>query len=284
MDRTADEQGGASALNPSQAISSAAECPAGGLFRFLTLSLSYEPFPVGIVQDVFEPGYYARLLGAWPPLELFDFKPDLGKKYSLSEVNRPRDYYDYVRSHGDWLRLYEELKSEGFIRSILEALRERGVETGLERRRIARRENRGFWRRRWRRLVERLGWGRQDLSARFEFSMLPAEGGCIKPHTDSPQKHVTLVVCMMGPEEWNPEWGGETAILKPKDVRRNYNFMNRQLEFEEVEVLGGYPPHPNQGVVFIKTFNSLHAVFPMKAKGIGAMRKTLTINIEDRAL
>ena len=36
----------------------------------------------------------------------------------------------------------------------------------------------------------------------------------------------------------------------------------------------------NQCVVFVKTFNSLHSVPPMRGKGSKAMRRTLTINIE----
>ena len=37
---------------------------------------------------------------------------------------------------------------------------------------------------------------------------------------------------------------------------------------------------PNQCVIFVKTFNSWHAVYPMTGHGSQALRKTLTINIE----
>jgi hypothetical protein len=36
-------------------------------------------------------------------------------------------------------------------------------------------------------------------------------------------------------------------------------------------------------VIFVKTFNSWHSVRPMQGNGSGAMRKTLTINIEAHA-
>jgi hypothetical protein len=110
--------------------------------------------------------------------------------------------------------------------------------------------------------------------------MLPAHKGCIKPHTDHPQKVVTLVVSMSGEGEWDSGYGGGTEVMRPRDIRRNYNFMNRQLEFEEVETLRVFEYQPNQCLVFVKTFNSLHGVRPMTGLGTSLMRKTLTINIE----
>src|SRR5256885_897092 len=59
------------------------------------------------------------------------------------------------------------------------------------------------------------------LSARFEFSMLPANGGFIRPHTDSPHKIITLVVAMLNEGEWNPEFGGGTEVLRPRDITKN---------------------------------------------------------------
>jgi hypothetical protein len=46
-----------------------------------------------------------------------------------------------------------------------------------------------------------------------------------------------------------------------------------------MEVIDTYEFMPNQGVVFIKTFNSWHSVRPMTGPDAGALRKTLTINI-----
>ena len=73
-----------------------------------------------------------------------------------------------------------------------------------------------------------------------------------------------------------------TDVLAPKDPRREFNLLNKQLPFEDVEVINTFPFTPNQCVVFVKTFNSLHAVRPMLGKGSEAMRRTLTINIEQQ--
>src|SRR5207249_5186511 len=102
------------------------------------------------------------------------------------------------------------------------------------------------------------------LSSRFEFSMLPSAAGCIKPHTDAPQKMITLVISMIENGEWDPSFGGETEVLRPVDRQKTFNFMNRYLEFDEVETIRTFEFMPNQGIVLVKTFNSLHAVSPMK--------------------
>ena len=48
---------------------------------------------------------------------------------------------------------------------------------------------------------------------------------------------------------------------------------------DEVEKLRTFAFLPNQCVIFVKTFNSLHGVPPMTGPP-GVMRRTLTINIE----
>ncbi len=74
--------------------------------------------------------------------------------------------------------------------------------------------------------------------------------------------------------------GGGTEVMTPVDLSQNYNQNNRQLEFEDVETIDICPFKPNQCIVFVKTFNSLHAVRPMQGGNNTAFRKTLTINIE----
>jgi hypothetical protein len=56
--------------------------------------------------------------------------------------------------------------------------------------------------------------------------------------------------------------------------------MNRLADFDEMEVLDTFEFTPNQGVIFVKTFNSWHSVRPMTGHGSDALRRTLTVNIE----
>lgn len=131
-----------------------------------------------------------------------------------------------------------------------------------------------------RRRVRAWAGHRGVLRTRFEFSMLPADGGYLKPHTDGVTKLITLVYSMAEEDEWNPAWGGGTATLRPRDITRNFNFLNQMREFDEYDQLHSFAFVPNQCVVFVKTFNSHHAVYPMTGTGSGVMRRTLTVNIE----
>ena len=54
------------------------------------------------------------------------------------------------------------------------------------------------------------------------------------------------------------------------------------VEEHEVEPVASFPFVPNQCIIFVKTFNSLHCVRPMQAEDSSAMRRTLTINIEKK--
>lgn len=250
------------------------------LLQFAGTRFDYDPYPVVYCAPVFNEAVYRELLASWPAQELFEFMPGLGSKYSLSEVNRPDNYHRFIRETPCWRRVYDEVKAPAFICETLLMLDGGGVDLGLSGERV---DNLHGLTPMWERLATHvrraLGRPRRRLRTRFEFSMMSAAGGHIVPHTDHPSKRVTLVLSMSVPGEWDPAWGGGTAIQKPKNMRDNYNQTNRQVPFENCEVLREYPFDPNQAVVFIKTFNSLHAVYPMKGPAL-AMRRTLTINIE----
>ena len=76
-----------------------------------------------------------------------------------------------------------------------------------------------------RRLVRRIGKlarghlrsTRGRLGARFEYSMLPVDGGHVLPHTDAPGKIVTIIVSILDDDEWDPAFGGGTDINRPVD-------------------------------------------------------------------
>lgn len=259
------------------------------MLSFQDLSFAYEPYPIGLCAAILPAQTYRELVAAFPPLELFGAKEDLGHKYSLSEVNHPDAYHDYVRGSPPWLDFYRYVKSEAFIRETLASLAERGVDLGYDRCRVRSRSRLGGLGRlpaglgsgleSLRKTFDRVASGRAVLGARFEFSVLPGDGGHILPHTDAPQKLVTLVLSMLDEGEWREEWGGGTEVLRAADPGVAFNKMNRYLAFDEVERVRSLPFQPNQCVVFVKTFNSLHAVSPVRG-GSDVLRRTLTINIE----
>jgi hypothetical protein len=235
-------------------------------------SFRYEPYPIGIIAKIFEPSLYDRLVDTFPPVDIFHFMKKHGDKWSLSEVNNSDLYHQFLNSNADWGRLYKEVKSTSFIEQVLESLLRSKIDLGL-----TATSNQSTLTKLRNKLLGRNSSNR--LRARFEFSMMRSDGGHILPHTDSPQKHITLVVSMVRKNEWNHSWGGGTDLMRPINPSENFNFMNRYLEFKDVETIETMPYEPNQCVIFIKTFNSLHAVRPMTGPR-EVMRKTLTINIE----
>jgi len=249
------------------------------MLSFKNANFIYEPYPIGVARSVFEESLYDELVGSFPPLELFSFMPLHGNKYSLSQLNNPDAYHQYVRSSRPWHEFYKWIKREEFPDEVLTMLCKHNIDLDL-------RSPQGNGASSSRpSLLTKLRHLRShqttsNLSARFEFSMLPAQGGFIKPHTDSPQKVITLVIGISREGEWNPSFGGGTEVLRPRDTTNNFNFTNRYLEFDDVETLTTFEYSPNNCVIFIKTFNSLHAVRPMTAQGDNLMRKTLTVNIE----
>lgn len=248
------------------------------MLDFGAATFAYEPYPVGLIKTVFDAGLYARLAASYPARELFEWKPALGNKYSLSEVNHPAQYRRFIDGTREWKRFHDYIKEAEFVTRVLGLLAQHHIDLGLQRYRV---------------VSGRPALGRSsvlsrlqrktELSARFEFSMMSADGGHILPHTDSPQKLVTLVFSMMGEGEWNPAWGGGTDIVLPRDRTLVYNHVNRSLPFSEVDILRTCDFTPNQCVIFVKTFNSWHSVAPMSGYADSALRKTLTINIEARS-
>jgi hypothetical protein len=153
------------------------------MFSYDHLEFRYDPFPIGLAKPLIDEGGYREMLSSYPDRELFAYLPEVGHKYSLSEKNNPRQYQESIRSRPVWRELHRWLKSDEFILGVMKALRDRHIDLGYKKlptpakrlAKFARNVVRGH-----------LDAGRPALSARFEFSMLPAAGGSVIPHTDAP--------------------------------------------------------------------------------------------------
>ncbi len=241
------------------------------------LEMAYEPYPVGIISPVFDTTLYQELLQSFPPLALFQYMPRFGNKYSLSEKNNRAAYEDYTAGHPAWREFHRYIKSADFIYAVIDMLRDRNVDLGIRRER----QGLGY---RWRKVLRNIRHGRlpgthPPIYSRFEYSVLPAKDGIVVPHTDAPRKFITLVFTMVGDDDWDETWGGGTDILRCKDPAKTYNYYNQSLDYAECDVLRTVPFRPNQAMLFVKTFNSLHGVRAMTGPE-GALRRTLTVNIE----
>ena len=248
-------------------------------FSYDHLQLRYEPFPIGLARPLMEENLYKELVDSYPGIELFESHAEYGKagnKYALTEKLNPRRYYQFIKSNPQWREFHQWITRGSFISEALLALKQADVDLGY------------VCQNRAQRIKDRLKNLRKGhlcshqppLKARFEFSALPANGGMVVPHTDARRKLVTFVISMVRDGEWDISHGGGLDINRPRDPRISYNQVNRHADFEDMEVLDTYEFMPNQGVVFIKTFNSWHSVRPMTGVNSTALRKTLTINIE----
>lgn len=243
----------------------------------------YDPFPIGVVHKVFDESVYAGMLKEWPPLDRFKHFAKWGNKYSLSEIGRPKEYREFIESSELWRRVHAELKSPAFVGRIIDYLADKRIDLGLKGNWIPADSSGLQLGRRLREMSRGLMLKSSKtvkLSSRFEFSMLSSEGGALRPHTDDPRKVITLIFSIVSEGEWKREWGGGTAILRPKDVTQNFNFLNRMTEFNQSEEIGHYDFVPNQCIIFVKTFNSLHSVPPMSSGRPDMFRRSLTLNIE----
>lgn len=242
------------------------------------LELRYDPYPIGLIRPILPDDQYLSYVDAFPPPHLLRPIPKVGNKTLMSERFTPKEYKDWVANTPLWREFYRWIKSGDFIDAVLTALRERHVDLGL------RNPSKpvGFVKQ-LRRMLRARQWSTHDgLSARFEFSEMPADGGLLLPHTDNPEKIITLVVSMVRPGDWSPELGGGLDINRPRRPELAFNHLNRKARFADMDVLHTYEFAPNQGVLFVKTFNSWHSVAPMHGPA-GKLRRTLTINIETLA-
>lgn len=256
---------------------------------------SDDPYPHGLVANVFDPDMYTQLVAAFPHQLIDKFVEFSGgnRKRSLSEVNNQDAYHAFVKSHPLWSQFHQIIKSPKWrshlIFTIMNASREgynNLVDTYY---RIRPYKESGYW------LTSCLNhkangfepnpdgtstmpnWQvNEHLTSRFEFSSLPAAGGCLRPHRDIPSKLVTLVIPMVRPDEWKQEWGGGTDLLTPASSNELRDY---QAEFNEFNVSKTIPYAPNQAFIFLRSDKSWHSVGPIKGPQ-GKTRRTLTINIE----
>jgi hypothetical protein len=248
------------------------------MLNFNSVKIQYEPFPLAILRPALDEIMYNQLVEAYPQTSLFAKMPKYDYKLTLSEKFNADNYHRFIAETPVWKNFYGWLKSEGFIRQAVEFLKRNNIDPGLDRAFESSSTRAG-------RALQALVKGRLPndllkLRTRFEFSVLKADGGEVAPHTDTPKKVITLVMTMIKDGEWKPEYGGGLDVNRATDPAYAFNWNNRMVPWDKIEILDTVPFVPNQCTVFVKTFNSLHSVRKMTQTGSDALRKTITIVIE----
>ena len=156
------------------------------------IEFRYEPYPIGLARPVMAEDLYWTLARDFPPVEMFKYTPGTGRKYSLSEKNNPKAYRQFIRSRPHWSELHAWLKSREFVEYVIDCLEAHRIDVALPGANASRAT---IFARTLAALVSaKAPYGTERLRTRFEFSALPADGGFVRPHTDSPKKRITLVV------------------------------------------------------------------------------------------
>ena len=208
-----------------------------------------EPYPIGLATKVFHDIPYRAMVEGFPSLDLLHhWGGESYNKYVLNE-RMSTQFHEYLAEHPIWWAFHNSIKKPEFPEFIFGMLRSHGIE-----------------------VAPSAKW-----STRFEFSAMPADGGMIAPHTDISTKAVTLVFSVLGPDDWDPAWGGGLDVLAPKDPTTKYESYKAPLE--AFDRMATYAYKSNQVVIFIKSSNSWHSVGPIQGPA-GKWRRTLTLNIE----
>ena len=248
------------------------------MLTFANAQMRYDPYPLAIINPAMDRTAYAELVDNFPHISLFGKLSKFDYKVSLSEKFNPSNYHQFIAANKPWNKFHSWVKSDDFIRQVGGFLKSRSIDLGLEDYTRSFGERVGD-------SVKRLARGRlpslgQRLRSRFEFSVLKADGGEVAPHTDAPRKIVTLVMTMIKDGEWPPDLGGGLDINRSTDDAYKFNWKNQIVPWDKIEVVETVPFVPNQCMIFVKTFNSLHSVKPMRGKGSEALRKSVTIVLE----
>lgn len=248
------------------------------MLNFNKVEMRYEPYPLAVLRPALDQAQYNELVENFPDESLFGVLPKYPYKLSLSEKWNPSGYRRFLKENRPWNRFHSWVKSDDFIAQTVSFLRDNHVELPLDR--YLEKGNQWVLN-----ATRALGKGRLPgfgarLSSRFEFSSLRADGGRVEPHTDAPQKVITLVLTMIKHDEWNLSYGGGLDVNRAVDNRFAYNWKNKIVPWDKIEVVETIPFLPNQCTVFVKTHNSLHSVREMKQAGSKALRKSVTIVIE----
>ena len=250
------------------------------MLNFSDVEFHYEPFAIGRALNVLDGTLYDQLVDSFPPVNLFNHKVHRkDDKYYFNEVRTRAAYLDWINNHEPWREFHRWLKSKDFIFYVLDMLAANQIDLGIRRQRLSpARQGRRL-------LGDIIRRGRhprfeRSLYTRFEFSMLAADGGFIRPHTDAPAKIVTLVISMVREGEWDNQVGGSLVTCRPKKLCHSFNHVNHFIDFDEIEPLHDFEFVQNQCIIFITTFNSYHCVPLMQSADSELMRRTVTINIE----
>lgn len=207
-----------------------------------TITGRHHKFEFCEVEGPLDVETYTALANSFPDRSLFEAMKFVGDKLSFNESSR--DFMPWIASSQPWSSFYEFIKGEGFVEWCNEILRSLDLDGAKP--------------------------------ARFEFSILKAETGFMRPHPDTAKKRMTCVFYFpASPTYWPAQYGGDLEMLRHKAAPLD-DYTGEHPEWDELETLLRAPYRPNAAVLFSRCGYSLHGV-----RGVAGPRdrRSVTINL-----
>ena len=229
----------------------------------------YDPYPHVLVKNIFEEKIYEDLKKEFPNPETDIFhSSDYSKKRAVDKFKKfqidnffSKNFNNVIKNKKTSKLIYNFFKSEKFIYIIDKFLIDNHIKINLVKKKT------------WKNFFKK------DFKVYFEFSSIPCDGGFIAPHTDSPNKIITCVMPIIDRLEISNLKGIGTSMLESTNDKYKYNFLNQSVPLSETKEIRYIDFSPNQMLLFIKTYNSLHSVGPIESTNSTKTLHRKSINV-----
>ena len=228
------------------------------MINFDKSNFFYDPFPHCVIKDFLEGSFYNEICKEYPDHEFLikmkdkKFGDNKFEKFNLSNnSSNNKSFYQFINSTKAIKLFYEFINSDNFLISLDEFLTKNYIDLRLSKNNSSN----------IKKIIKNI-LNKKKID--FEFSSIPIKNGYILPHTDGRNKLIGFVIPIIDNDKILNIKNIGTKILKAKSNEFKFNLFNKTVPFDETELIRELPFEKNQMSLHIKTFNSLHAVGPIK--------------------
>ena len=228
------------------------------MINFDKSNFFYDPFPHCVIKNFLESSFYNEICKEYPNQELLKKMKDKKlndnkfEKFNLSNNgSNNKSFYQFINSTKAIKIFYEFINSDNFLISLDKFLSNNYIDLRLGQDKSSK----------IKKIIKSI---LKKTRIDFEFSSIPIKDGYILPHTDGGNKLIGFVIPIIDDDKILDIKNIGTKILKAKSNKFKFNLFNKTVPFDETELIRELPFEKNQMSLHIKTFNSLHAVGPIK--------------------
>ena len=202
-----------------------------------------QPFPFANPQGALTEAGFARLVETLPDSSLFEHSFGESRAYGQKSHDRlTLEYREDLPVDESWHAFVRELKSDRY------------------------------------QALLRKAFGRSFFRLLLHWHYTPA--GCsVSPHCDSPRKLGSHIFYLNAPDEWDPEWGGETLILEDHGKLK----PSSAPDFSDFDEVIPARMMENRSLLFARKAGSWHGVRELRSPD-GLYRKVFIVVAEDPVL